>query len=1413
MKRQEASSVEDAVFSSPLPLPLVINRELPSVENNNLPGRMELSESGQLLKSYITYVGFAGDIISNYNNFICEELPKILLARPLRVGGKLIYFVNIFIDKPKIETSTKKVDLYPVTARQRNLTYSSPLYADMVIFREEKIIARKDKVFLGKIPVMLGSRLCYLGNASDEKKLELGECPKDPLGYFIIKGIERIVFIQEKLRLNRYLIYNNKSKGIICRFTSYTPKGTTLIDVEEGKNKTIRLGLHFLGKENTMPVFLAFRILLTFYKYEQDTQRLLTLYLGFVLPFVPVKYRGKVTAVLQPSLVEMSSISDPYEYIRSLSPKEVTDEGIAKTLSDELFPQMVDQVINKLSLLALMIAQYSLYVAGLRKADDRDSVANKRFETAGISLQQLFSSLWNKSLTTTEVAIEDIYARSGMREDIIESAALQLKFNIITEGLVDTFTPGSWGIKGSYAKNNITATLDRESVVSTYAQITKINTPTRREAKQPHIRMVQMSQLGFIDFIETPEGRAVGLVKHKAIGAFSSSYDDDTIIIKQITRYLSPTRSDASSNGCLVNGKFVGWAEGKSLRAFVVSLRRKRRIPQFTSVVLYYDDILYISTEASRLVRPLLIIEDGQLIYYKKKLQGSTMQELLEAGAVEYVDAMEQDTLYIAQSLDLLNNTTNTLDNLQQKLTEAASLVDYLKERGENTEEAEKSLHLAQAYRDKFLSTYKEFTHVELDPNSLFSISASLVPLPSHNMGPRNMYTCSMLKQALGIIHSSHNLRFDPNTKMLASPAPPIFATQLQEWLGLDDLPSGNTLIVALAPYSGFNQEDAFVFKKSAIERGLFAYILYNSYHAIESKKETDVIEVFKKPPPKLRKGRDIYHALDENGIAILGMSVEEGDVVISKTRINTVTKVEEVDNVYLEMKVRGVVERVLVDKNEEGRKLVRVKIREIRYSADPVIGDKFACVLPETEVLTSSSWKKIKDLTLEDEVATLHNDEIVFMKPEKVQSYPYSGKMYKFFSREVQQTVTPNHRMYVEIKGQKRIKKAENLKGKFKLIKIDGSWSKPSLEISAKKLYELGEEAFVKEQMPIFWKMLSQPQSKVFLRGLASLKENEPWPLLTSTTSEFSDAISIIILQAGLSSIKRGNTIEICETPTEEVKIEEIVYEGDVYCCTMPAKTKGVFYMREEGKCSWTGNSRYAQKGTIGLVVPEEDMPFDPRTGIHPDIIINPLAIPSRMTIAKLFEICSSKLGALRGERINATAFNNFNIQTFRENLVQYGYSRSGTEKLIDGLTGRPIEAEIFIGPCYYLMLRHLVKNKIQIRTSNLYQPTSHQPMGGKSKGGGLRIGVMEKNAMLSHGASGAIVDSFMYRSDAYTTIFCTTCGRVAIASNKLDKPICKNCGDRADFGKASFPYSARWLTTLLAGAGIELRFKFEKK
>jgi hypothetical protein len=192
---------------------------------------------------------------------------------------------------------------------------------------------------------------------------------------------------------------------------------------------------------------------------------------------------------------------------------------------------------------------------------------------------------------------------------------------------------------------------------------------------------------------------------------------------------------------------------------------------------------------------------------------------------------------------------------------------------------------------------------------------------------------------------------------------------------------------------------------------------------------------------------------------------------------------------------------------------------------------------------------------------------------------------------------------------------------------------------------------------------------------------------------------------------------------------------------------------------------SRAGQKGTVGLVIPECDMPFT-KDGIRPDIIINPHAIPSRMTIGHLVECIIGKAATIYGGFADSTAFNNkgSKIKVFGEVLSKVGFHSSGNEILYNGMTGEQIETEIFFGPNYYMRLKHMVKDKINYRALGPRTALTKQPVGGRANDGGLRIGEMERDSVISHGAAEFLRESMMERGDKYKLAICNTTGLVAI-------------------------------------------------
>ncbi len=226
-------------------------------------------------------------------------------------------------------------------------------------------------------------------------------------------------------------------------------------------------------------------------------------------------------------------------------------------------------------------------------------------------------------------------------------------------------------------------------------------------------------------------------------------------------------------------------------------------------------------------------------------------------------------------------------------------------------------------------------------------------------------------------------------------------------------------------------------------------------------------------------------------------------------------------------------------------------------------------------------------------------------------------------------------------------------------------------------------------------------------------------------------------------------------------------------------------------------------------MILSPENMPFT-GDGLTPDLIINPHALPSRMTIGKMIEIVTSKVAAFTGERANATSFRKFDTQEFMRNLTQYGYSSSGKEKLYSGFTGKPLEARIFIGPCYYQALKHQVQDKIQMRARGGITQLTHQPVGGLKRGGGQRVGEMERDAIISHGASAFLRERLCLVSDAYEAVYCSTCGNIAITDDTTY--VCRTCEEEAVFGRCTIPYSFKLLTQLLQGANFQISFKMKE-
>lgn len=245
--------------------------------------------------------------------------------------------------------------------------------------------------------------------------------------------------------------------------------------------------------------------------------------------------------------------------------------------------------------------------------------------------------------------------------------------------------------------------------------------------------------------------------------------------------------------------------------------------------------------------------------------------------------------------------------------------------------------------------------------------------------------------------------------------------------------------------------------------------------------------------------------------------------------------------------------------------------------------------------------------------------------------------------------------------------------------------------------------------------------------------------------------------------------------------------------------------------------SSRHGQKGTVGILLPPEDMPFSMSTGIAPDIIVNPCAIPSRMTIAHLVETIASKTGAVLGKFADAMAFREVSVESITEALHAAGYQRHGNERLVNGMSGELVEAAVFMGPTFYQKLKHMALDKVHARTTGPRTIMTRQPVEGRARKGGLRIGEMERDCFVAYGASKTIMERLLYASDAFEMPLCNVCGQLAENRHSEDfgavvrgaRPYCRAC-ESHDVETIVAPYPYKLLLQELGAIGITVKHRF---
>ena len=647
------------------------------------------------------------------------------------------------------------------------------------------------------------------------------------------------------------------------------------------------------------------------------------------------------------------------KYLKDKSQKDYYENiYIVDALNRCFLPHVGNDFSKKAFYFGYMTNQLISTFLGLKKPTDRDSYLNKRVHISGLLIAALFRDLYFRFKNDIIYSINKIYAldsikyKNGLNDivKLIDSSNVYklFKSKIIDEGFIRAFKT-CWNLKGTTCEDwqkGVVQDLNRLSYVGSTSHLRRIHTPIPKGAKIRAPHSLHLTTWGMFCPTESPDGANIGIIKHLSLTSTITFGCNSRNIRKCIKQLGLIGLLEIGINyiyylpKVFVNGDLVG--VHKNPKKFVEQLRTLRRnakINIYTSINWnIQNNEIQINTDEGRCCRPVYIVNNNKLMITRDHIE-----KLDSSESYGWFNLIGGDKEYNEYSCEY------KCPKKGEDLIKNMGVIEYL-----DVNESDSSF-IAMFDTDLKHDNVK-YTHCEIHPSLILGIQASTIPFIENNQAPRNLFSGAQGKQAVGVYATNFYNRLDAESRnVLYYPQKPLITNKLCDKLNINKLSYGENAIVAIACYTGYNQEDAVIVNKSALDRGLFRTLGFRTYEANEGKiKGTDSVEIFRVPDKKYTLGlktdnldnldpkTGIINTFDADNKPIV---VHEGDILIGK--VTTTDKFDtdgtslfSDDSVYVRRLEYGIVDRVYRNSDNEGYHYCKVRVRKIKI---PDLGDKFA--------------------------------------------------------------------------------------------------------------------------------------------------------------------------------------------------------------------------------------------------------------------------------------------------------------------------------------------------------------------------------------------------------------------------------------------------------------------------------------